>query len=239
MKYLIGVLTFATLALSTWFGKNVEGESAECTVSNGAIWNLDTRLVPNREEMTRILAIAKERSARTYIFLAICSHMGFRLCETGHIKSSDLLNGKVRVTRRKKKHLQPSTVDVPDSLWPLLKEWGESYDGYIFPGNAAPCVIHRSKKGVRLPDEPVCEGGHLSLRVIQRDFGLIVAEAGLRMRGRGVHQTRHYFATELYAATRDLRATQVALDHASIDMTTRYAHAVEQREKINLVKAVL
>ncbi len=205
----------------------------------GAIWNLDTRLVPNREEMTRILGIAKERSARTYVFLAICSHMGFRLCEVAHIKSTDLLNGKVAVTRRKKRYLQQSVVDVPDSLWPLLKDWGESYEGYIFPGASAPCVIKRSRKGVRLPPEQVCEGGHLSLRVIQRDFAIIVAEAGLRMRGRGVHQTRHYFATELYAATRDLRATQVALAHSSSTMTEKYAHVVDQKEKINQVKGLL
>jgi integrase len=59
------------------------------------------------------------------------------------------------------------------------------------------------------------------------------------MKGRGIHQTRHYFATEMYAATKDLRATQVALAHSSSTMTEKYAHVVDQREKVNLVKPLL
>ena len=57
--------------------------------------------------------------------------------------------------------------------------------------------------------------------------------------GRGIHQCRHYFATEMYSATRDIRATQVALAHSSVSMTERYAHVVDLKEKINLVKPTL
>ena len=213
------------------------GEAAKS--SSKGIWHLDTRLILSRDEMSRILGIAKERSARTYVFLAICCHLGFRLCEVGHIKSSDIEEGKVVVTRRKKRHLQETVVDVPDSLWPLLKEWSDSYDGYIFPGNAAPCIIKRSKKGVALQPEYACQGGHISLRVIQRDWALICAEAGLRKMGRGIHQTRHYFATEFYNATRDLRATQEALAHSNLEMTSRYAHVVDMKEKVNKVVGLL
>lgn len=204
-----------------------------------AIWHLDTRLFLSKDEMSRVLGIAKERSARTYVFLAICSHLGFRLCEVAHVKSSDVADCKIVVTRRKKRHLQPTVVDVPDSLWPVLKEWSESYDGYIFPGEAAPCIIKRSKAGVRLPDERVCDGGHLSLRVIQRDWALICAEAGLRKMGRGIHQTRHFFATQFYNATKDLRATQEALAHSNLEMTARYAHVVDMKEKVNKVPGLL
>lgn len=207
--------------------------------TDGRTWNLDTVLVPNREEMSAILNVAKERNARDYVFFAIASHTGLRLCEVAHLKTGDMVNGKLRVTRRKKRVLQPSTVCVSEPIWKLMAEWAQMFDGYIFPGHAKPCVIRRSRKGVRLPDEQACGGDHISLRVIQRDWALIVAEAGLRMPGRGIHQTCHYFATELYAATRDLRATQVALAHSSSTMTEKYAHVVDQKEKINLVKAVL
>lgn len=203
------------------------------------VWHLDTRLVPNREEMARILAVAKEFNARTYVFLAICSHTGLRLCEVMHIKSSDVADNKLCVTRRKKRVLQESIIEVPNSLWPLLKEWSDSYDDYLFPGNAKPCVIRRSKKGVKLADEYACQGGHTSLRVIQRDWAIIVAEAGLRKRGRGIHQTRHYFGTQFYNATRDIRATQEALAHSNMEMTARYAHVVDMKEKVNKVQGLL
>lgn len=221
-------------------GEPREGQKVEAVKRSAkGVWQLDTRLVPNREEMGRILGIAKDYSARTYVFLAICSHLGFRLCEVAHIKSDDVGERKVVVTRRKKRYLQPTVVDVPDSLWPTLSEWASSHEGYLFPGNAAPCVIRRSKAGVRLPDELACDGGHLSLRVIQRDWALIVAEAGLRKRGRGIHQTRHYFGTEFYNATKDIRATQEALAHSNMEMTARYAHVVDMKEKVNKVPGLL
>lgn len=239
MKTLLAFVLTGTILLG--LGQNYKcGGSDECLVPTpGAVWELDTTLVLTRDQMAKVLAISKERNARDYIFFAICSHTGLRLSEVAHIKAEDVLDGKLRVTRRKKRVLQPSILEVSDSLWPLLSEWALSFDGYIFPGTAKPCVINRTRKGAPLPPEQVCEGGHLSLRTIQRTWALTIAEAGLRKNGRGIHQTRHYFATELYAATRDLRATQVALAHSSSSMTERYAHVVDQKEKINQVKAVL
>jgi integrase len=203
------------------------------------VWNPDSTLFLNRAEMGRVLAVAKERSARDYAFLAICSHTGIRLSECAHLRASDVDNGRLRVTRRKKRVLQPSVIDVSDSLWPLLSEWAASFDGYLFPGSAKPCIIHRMEDGVVVEKEQVCGGGHVHLRTIQRAWALIVAEAGLRKLGRGIHQTRHFFATEMYAATKDLRATQVALSHSTSTMTEVYCHIVDQKEKINKVKAVL
>lgn len=218
------------------------GEKRQCEMTTTkAVWQPDLSKTPNPDEMARILAIAKERDARTYVFLATCAHLGLRLCEVAHLRADDLTNGKLRVTRRKKRVLSPTTIDVPTPLWNLLTEWAQMFDDgeYLFPGKCKPCVIQRSRKGVRLPDEYACAGGHVSLRVIQRNWAMYCAEAGLRMEGRGIHQTRHYFATELYRATRDIRATQVALGHSSVDMTARYAHVVDLAEKINLVRPVL
>jgi len=204
-----------------------------------AAWELQVELVPNRIEMARILEIAKNRSARDYVALAILAHLGLRVSELVHIKSDDLVNGMLRVTRRKKRVLRPNAIEVPEALWKILKEWADSFDGYIFPGNAKPCVIQRSRKGVKVGPEQVCNGGHLHIRCLQRNWGMYCAEAGLRMYGRGIHQTRHYFGSEFYAATKDLRATQVALGHSSSQMTERYAHIRNMREQVNVVKPVL
>ena len=215
------------------------GEQAYVVTTNGATWQLDTTLVPTRDQMAKVLAIAKERNARDYVFFAICSNTGLRLSEVAHIKAEDVLDGKLRITRRKKRALQPSILDVSDALWPIISEWASSFDGYIFPGTARPCIIHRTRKDKAPWDEQVCPGGHVHVRTLQRAWAMVVAEAGLRKHGRGIHQTRHYFATEMYAATRDLRATQIALAHSSSSMTERYAHVVEFKEKINLVRPML
>lgn len=197
-------------------------------------------MVPNREEVGRILEEAKERGIpRDYVVFATCCNSGLRISEVIHLKTTDLINGKLKVTRRKKRVLQPSTIDISTSLWALLTDWAQMFDGYLFPGNAAPCIITRTKKGEPQPPEQACGGGHAHIRTLQRRWELTVARTGLSMRGRGIHQTRHYFATEMYSATRDIRATQVALAHSSVSMTERYAHVVDLREKINLVKPTL
>lgn len=205
---------------------------------SGAEWNLATELVPNRAEMTKVLEMTKERSARNYVIFALCSHTGLRISEAMHIKTTDLVNGKMRVTRRKKRVLQPSSVEISGSIWNLLTEWAQQFDGYIFPGGSEPCtIVHRGKKAGQVTR--VCSGGHLHLRTAQTAWRHAIEQAGLYMPRRGIHQTRHYFATEMYAATKDLRATQVALAHSSSTMTEKYAHVVDQREKVNLVVPVL
>jgi integrase len=154
-----------------------------------------------------------------------------------HLRTEDLINGKMRVIRRKKRVLQYSSVEISGPIWNLLQEWAQQFDGYLFPGGAKPCVIKRRNGNV--DSVPNCSGGHLHIRTGQMAWRMMISRAGLYMKGRGIHQTRHYFATEMYAATKDLRATQVALAHSSSTMTEKYAHVVDQREKVNLVAPVL
>lgn len=203
----------------------------------GAEWNLATELVPNRQEMTKVLEMAKEWNPRDYVLFALCSHTGLRISEAIHLKTDDLVNGKMRVVRRKKRVLQYSSVEVSEPIWKVLAEWAQQFDGYLFPGNAKPCIIKR--RNGKVDQVPNCSGGHLHIRTAQTAWRGQISRSGLYVRRRGIHQTRHYFATELYAATHDLRATQVALAHSSSTMTEKYAHVVDQREKVNLVKAVL
>lgn len=203
----------------------------------GAEWNLATELVPNRDEMGKILNLAKDWNARDYVLFAFVSHTGLRISEAIHAKSSDFVNGKFKGVRRKKRVLQYSSIEISDSIWKLVTEWAQQFDGYIFPGGAKPCEIKRRNGKV----ERVlgCEGGHLHIRTAQMAWRMNILRAGLYMKGRGIHQCRHYFATEMYAATKDLRATQVALAHSSSTMTEKYAHVVDQREKVNRVQPVL
>lgn len=203
----------------------------------GAEWHLATELVPNRSEMTKVLELAKQENPRNYVLFALVSHTGLRISEAIHIKADDLVNEKMRVIRRKKRVLQFSSVEISAPIWKLLTEWAQMHDGYLFPGTSKPCIIKR--RNGKVEQVANCAGGHWHIRSAQMAWRMTISRAGLYMKGRGIHQTRHYFATEMYAATKDLRSTQVALAHSSSTMTEKYAHVVDQREKVNLVKAVL
>lgn len=206
----------------------------------GAVWNLPAEKILTRDEMARILAIAKERSARDYVFLATCANTGLRLSEVAHIKADDVLpRNQLRVTRRKKKVLQPTIIDIVPTLAAMLCEWKQMHDGYLFLGECSPCEIVRLKEGKAQPPEKVCGGGHISLRAIQRNWALYVAEAGLRMHGRGIHSTRHFAISEFYDKQRDLRACQLFAGHSNSAITERYASVRDMREKVNQMEPML
>lgn len=210
--------------------------------ANGAAWNLATELMLTRDQMRMALAMAKQMNARNYVFWLTQANTGFRLCEVAHIKRSDILPGnRIRVTRRKKRTLSPQSIDMMPSAWHVLNEWAQrvSLNDFVFPGGSSPCVLVRSKKGIKEPPQQICDGGHIHLRTIQMQWRLMMERLNMWVRGRGVHQTRHFFATELYAKTRDLRLTQVALAHSSSAMTERYAHVCDFKEKIGTMEAML
>lgn len=201
----------------------------------GGEWNLQAELVPSRDEMAKILSMIRGEDERYYVLFAFLANTGLRISEGIHVKVSDLVNGKVIVVRRKKRVLKKSTMEVSDDVWKLISKWAEGKKGYLFPGNSAPCIVCRSNGKV----EQICKGGHLHLRTAQTRWKLTLAKCGLHMKGRGIHQCRHYFGTQMYAETKDLRATQKALEHSSSQMTEKYAHVIDLHEKVNKVKSTL
>ncbi len=198
-------------------------------------WTLPREKVLTRKEVKRVLDRALETEARDYVFFATAANTGLRLCEVVHLRADDLQNGQLRVTRRKKRVLRPEIIDLVPGVWDLLSEWAQMFDEWLFPGLAGPCIIKR-RNGTT---EHACEGGHISRRVLQRRWELLLADVGLRMRGRGIHMLRHYGITEFYAKHRDLRAAQIYAGHSSSMMTERYAHVVDLGEKIKAMEATL
>ena len=197
-------------------------------------WSLPREKSLRREEVDKILRVAKDNDARDYVFFAIAANTGLRLCEIVHIRSSDLQDERLQVTRRKKKKLKAQLIDVTPALWDLLSEWGQMFEGtdFLFPGKSGPCRI-RHRNGNRTI---VCEGGHISRRNLQRRWEDTLKEAMLSMKGRGIHSLRHYAITDFYASTRDLRAAQMFAGHSSSTITERYAHALQMREQIHAMK---
>jgi integrase len=207
-------------------------------MSQGTSWVVPREKMLSKDELKRVLEVAKRHSERDYTFFAIAANVGARLCEIVHIKRDDINQGKLRLTRRKKKVLRPELVDILPDLAVLLHGYAHKMaqgSEWLFDGKAAPCIINRSN-GVK---EQVCAGGHVSKRDIQRRWELVLAEAGLRFPGRGIHQTRHYAITEFYAKHRDLRAAQMFAGHSSSTITERYAHVVDLKDKILAMDATL
>jgi integrase len=154
-----------------------------------------------------------------------------------HLRKSDLVDGRIRITRRKKKTLRSEWIDVTPALWDILCEWGQMFEGeeFLFPGRAAPCRVSHADGRV----EQVCGGGHRSRRNVQQHWTLAVKSAGLSMAGRGIHSLRHFGVTEFYSTTRDLRAAQMFAGHSSSQVTERYAHVVDMREKVHSMAALV
>lgn len=192
------------------------------------------------DECERILSRAKETDARLYVFLAIAFNTGLRVSEVLHITWSDLIDGKLRIVRRKKKDLRSELIDVTPALWDILQEWGQMFtDGWLFPGRAKPCIIRRSENGVRLLDQQICDGGHIAKRAIQEGWDDDLISIGLKMKGRGIHSTRHASITNFYSKFLDLRAAQLFAGHSSVEMTMRYTKVLDMREKVRAMPTIL
>lgn len=214
-----------------------QGDYAMANHSSPSAWGLSEEKIISPEDVKRILSTARTHSERDYVFFTVAANTGLRLAEVGHLMADEILDGnRLLVTRRKKKHLKPEIIDVAAPVHALLRDWAKQFEvGWLFPGDCAPCFI-RHLKG---EPEQFCIGGHSSLRDVQRRWSMVLAECGLLTKGRGIHSLRHAAITAFYAKTRDLRAAQMFAGHSSSQITERYAHVTEMREKINSVEVLL
>lgn len=214
-------------------GQPLKGDSA--MTHNTSDWSLPEEKIITPDQLRRILDVARQNE-RDYVFFATGANVGIRLCEIAHIQREDVQGDKLTIVRRKKKNLTASRIDLVPAFAEILNQWAERVEyGYIFPGNCSPCIIKR-RSGEQTQ---VCPGGHVSLRAIQRRWELVIAEAGLRVPGRGIHSLRHYAVSQFYAKTRDLRACQVFAGHSSSQITERYASPVDLRDQVRSMEAIL
>jgi len=254
-------------------------------------WNLPEHKMMATEERRAIIEVAKTRDPFLYPLLVTGANTGLRCCELIHIRCEDVLGkGKLRVTRRKKKVLQPEVMGILPDLEKILMGIKEQRpNGWLFPGGAGACVLERRPQFKKLvcPDcnkqiadpslykksadlkrlffahltqehrrdamdvsmwmefesestkETLCGGGHISKRDVQYRWTLILAEAKLRMPGRGIHSLRHGFAIDFYNKTKDLRATQMALGHSSPVVTQKYANVLDMDEKLRKMEPLI
>lgn len=199
-------------------------------------WSLPRAKTLTPNECGRILTKASDTNPRLYVFLAIAANTALRLCEVLHLQAADVIDGQLRIVRRKKKQLRAEMIDVTPALAGILEEWSQMYaDGWLFPGNSKPCFIRRSKGAV----EQVCNGGHMAKRVFQEYWERLLDSMGLGMKGRGIHSLRHFAITAFYTKHRDLRAAQTFAGHSSSSMTEKYARVLDMKEKVHSMPTIL
>ena len=184
-------------------------------------WSLPVAKILSNEDVTRILARAKELSHRDWIFFATAVNTGLRLCEVLHIDKDEIQGDKLIVVRRKKKILKAAPIDIAPALAVELRKWAENIEaGWIFPGESQPCFIRHLDKRV----EQVCCGGHISKREIQRRWTVILRELGIYTPGRGIHSTRHHAITELAESQASDQTVMSIAGHVSPRMLAHYSH---------------
>lgn len=140
--------------------------------------------------------------ARTRLILRLAGEVGLRRSEVAQLHTRDVIvtGGAAQLIVHGKGGKQ-RMVPISDEMAELLRRGAAAHT----PGMPA--------RGFVFPDG---FGGHISARWI----GTMVTQ--LLPEGYSMHTLRHRFATRAYRGTRNLRAVQTLLGHASIATTERY-----------------
>lgn len=135
------------------------------------------------------------------------------------------------IRRAEAAQLRPTDVVGDDGGHHALHVTGKSGDERIVPITKDLADVIRSAPGDYI--FPSSAGGHLS----PRHLGKVIAQA---LPGDWTaHTLRHRFATKAYAATRDIRAVQELLGHASPTTTAVYTAVSDQSMRAAAMAAVL
>src|SRR5579872_2579388 len=112
----------------------------------GATWKVPTEKVLKEDQMSKVISALRRADPLVWLATATAATSGLRLCEVYHLRAEDVLpEGRIRITRRKKKVLQSEVIGVSEGLHKLLKAQADLVKtGWLFPGRSKGCVIvHR------------------------------------------------------------------------------------------------
>ncbi|WP_336524228.1 tyrosine-type recombinase/integrase [Mycolicibacterium fortuitum] len=156
---------------------------------------------------------------RVTLMLRLAAEAGLRRAEVAQVHTRDLLDsagGPQLLVHGKggKKRVVPLSDDLAElvSRGAAGHTKGAASAGYVFPGGTP--------------------GGHLAPITV----GLLCAEA--LPEGWTMHTLRHRFATRAYRGTRNLRAVQTLLGHASIVTTERYTAVDDDEIRAAMLAAI-
>lgn len=153
------------------------------------------KYIPRPIPTDQLLDAIDAAPARIRTMLTLAAYAGLRCAEIANLRCEDIdhESGNVRVTHGKGD--KPRIVALHPAVALLVE-----------PGSRGPVVGWR--------------GEHIGADAVSNALAAYLREgAGLDATG---HQARHWYGTELYAATQDLAAVQEAMGHADPSTTMGY-----------------
>jgi integrase/recombinase XerD len=149
---------------------------------------------------------------REWLAVDVLTSTGMRVSEVADLRCGDLScgYGMSEIFVRNGKGSKSRMIQIPESLkthlrhfinWKKERKEPTGEDDFIFVGQRGPWTS----------------------QAIQQLLKKYLRIMGIYEKGKSVHAIRHSYATELYRKSKDLRAVQKQLGHASIVTTTIYA----------------
>ena len=178
--------------------------------------------VPTRAEVERCFAVTDgEDRARDHVILAMAAMTGLRVHELVALDWRQVLTKGGDIRRRvvlRSQHTKGGIggeVVLPETLrWKMgqYRRWCLRREQVV--DGDAPIFVSRNHR-------------RLSIRRVQQVWKAVQTQAGIE-RPYPLHALRHFYGTEMYRGTKDIRVTQVALRHQSVSSTQIYAHVSER-----------
>lgn len=152
--------------------------------------------------------------ARTTLMLRLATEVGLRRAEVAQVDTRDVFvaGGSAQLVVHGKGGKQ-RIVPISTELAGLIRRGAAGHTAEL-------AAYDWGRYGWLFPDG---DGGHLSAQWVGRLVGRVLPD------GYSMHTLRHRFASRAYRGTRNLRAVQTLLGHASIATTERYT-AVDDDE---------
>jgi len=188
----------------------------------------NTRQIATLRRMVRdrsVLAQAKNRltAIREWAVLDVLTSTGMRVGEVVDLRCGDINCGyaECEIFVRNGKGGKSRKIQIQESLkthirqfiaWKKEMNEGIEEDDYLFVGQRGPWTS----------------------QAVQQIVKKYLKQLGLYEKGKSVHSLRHSYATELYKNSKDLRAVQKQLGHASIVTTMIYADVTKEDIKEHL-----
>ena len=148
-------------------------------------------------DLDRAIIAAEDPTLRCW--LALAAYQGMRVAEIAHLRREDIIDvadpPTLVVTGKGDRQ---RALPLHPSALAVLRRRGLPQRGYLFEGQFA---------------------GHVTPNTVTRRVAKHLRSLGIDSTA---HSLRHWFASEVYRASRDLRMTQELLGHASVATTQIY-----------------
>jgi integrase/recombinase XerC len=184
--------------------------------------------LPNRlprPATTKDLARAIECApTRLRAWICLAAYQGLRCCEIAALRRENLRLDDdppvihLTVTKGSKDRVIP----LSDETLEALRAYGIPSRGWLFPAHNA-------------LDRPVQTLGHIGRNRVSHLLSLYLRNLGIPATA---HQFRHWFGTEVYRQTLDLRLVGALLGHADLKTTAGYVALVPSPDAVAIVRAL-